>query len=69
MNNYLIDTKEFCRRAVDKHVYRSNNEEAFQGMIDFLKTADTGSYIASAQTPEAAIAKVYDWALNEGKLG
>ena len=69
MNNYFIDTMEFCSKAIDKTVYRPYNLEAFNNMIRFLKTADTGSYIVTAETPDVAISRVYNSALKAGKLG
>jgi hypothetical protein len=69
MNNYFIDTKEFCNKAIDKTVYRPYNEQEFNSMIAFLKTADAGTHIVGAETPEEAITKVYDSARKGGKLG
>ena len=65
MNNYLIDHKEFCSRAMDRNVHRPYNWQSFSNMVRYLKSKNMGTRLVTSESPMAAIQDFYGGKIEE----
>jgi hypothetical protein len=66
LTEYLVDKREFCKRALDSTVDRPHNYEAFHNMIRYLSSrlSDNGkatgdTYIVEAEDAADAVLTAY----------